>query len=248
LAHYPHSEEMVKLADEMGLLVWAEVPVYWTISWENPDTYNNAEKQLTDLIERDKNRSSVIIWSIGNETPLSEPRYKFMSSLAAKVRELDHTRLVAAALEVHRNGFDVVVDDPLGEKLDLVSFNQYGGWYWALPKDLPKYKFQIKYNKPVVITEVGGSALAGFHADEDTRWSEEFQEALYKYQIPFMNTMSGLRGMTPWILTDFKSPRRQHPYYQDFWNRKGLISENGKKKKAFFVLRDYYEKTKEKYK
>ncbi len=248
LAHYPHSEEMVKLADEMGLLVWAEVPVYWTISWENPDTYKNAEKQLTDLIERDKNRSSVIIWSIGNETPLSEPRFKFMSNLAAKVRELDNTRLVAAALEVHRNGFDVVVDDPLGEKLDLVSFNQYGGWYWALPRELPKYKFQIKYNKPVVITEVGGSALAGFHADEDTRWSEEFQESLYKYQIPFMNTMSGLRGMTPWILTDFKSPRRQHPYYQDFWNRKGLISENGKKKKAFFVLRDYYEKTKEKYK
>ncbi|WP_256011392.1 glycoside hydrolase family 2 protein [Desertivirga xinjiangensis] len=248
LAHYPHSEEMVRLADEMGLLVWAEVPVYWTISWENAATYQNAEKQLTDLIERDKNRSSVIIWSIGNETPLSEPRFKFMSSLAAKTRELDNTRLVSAALEVHRKGFDVIVDDPLGDKLDLVSFNQYGGWYWALPKDLSKYKFQIKYNKPVVITEVGGSALAGFHGDEDTRWTEEFQESLYKNQIPFMSTMSGLRGMTPWILTDFKSPRRQHPYFQDFWNRKGLISETGKKKKAFFVLKDFYEKTEQKYK
>lgn len=248
LAHYPHSEEMVKLADEMGLLVWAEVPVYWTISWEKPETYKNAEKQLTDLIERDKNRSSVIIWSIGNETPLSAPRFKFMSNLADKVRSLDNTRLVGAALEVHRKGFDVIVDDPLGEKLDLVSFNQYGGWYWELPKNLSKYKFQIKYNKPVIITEVGGDALGGFHADEDTRWSEEFQESLYKHQIPFMNTMSGLRGMTPWILTDFRSPRRQHPYYQDFWNRKGLISETGKKKKAFFVLKDYYDKVEQKYK
>ncbi|MFD1630007.1 glycoside hydrolase family 2 protein [Pseudopedobacter beijingensis] len=248
LAHYPHSEEMVKLADEMGLLVWAEVPVYWTISWENAETYKNAEKQLTDLIERDKNRSSVIIWSIGNETPLSEPRFKFMSNLADKARSLDNTRLVAAALEVHRKDFNVIVDDPLGEKLDLVSFNQYGGWYWDLPKNLSKYKFQIKYNKPVVITEVGGDALGGFHADEDTRWSEEFQESLYKHQIPFMNTMSGLRGMTPWILTDFRSPRRQHPYYQDFWNRKGLITETGKKKKAFFVLKDFYDKTAQKYK
>ncbi|MGV3546858.1 MAG: glycoside hydrolase family 2 protein [Pedobacter sp.] len=248
LAHYPHNEEMNRLADEMGLLVWAEVPVYWTISWENQDTYNNAEQQLTDLIERDKNRAAVIIWSIGNETPLSEPRFKFMSKLADKVRELDQTRLVGAALEVHRKGFDVIVDDPLGEKLDLVSFNQYGGWYWELPKELSKYKFQIKYNKPVVITEVGGDALAGYHADEDTRWSEEFQESLYKHQIPFMNTMSGLRGMTPWILTDFRSPRRQHPFFQDFWNRKGLISETGKKKKAFYVLKDFYDQIQAKYK
>ena len=248
LAHYPHNEEMNRLADEMGLLVWAEVPVYWTIFWENQDTYNNAEQQLTDLIERDKNRAAVIIWSIGNETPLSEPRFKFMSKLADKVRELDQTRLVGAALEVHRKGFDVIVDDPLGEKLDLVSFNQYGGWYWELPKELSKYKFQIKYNKPVVITEVGGDALAGYHADEDTRWSEEFQESLYKHQIPFMNTMSGLRGMTPWILTDFRSPRRQHPFFQDFWNRKGLISETGKKKKAFYVLKDFYDQTQAKYK
>ena len=248
LAHYPHNEEMNRLADEMGLLVWAEVPVYWTISWENQDTYNNAEQQLTDLIERDKNRAAVIIWSIGNETPLSEPRFKFMSKLADKVRELDQTRLVGAALEVHRKGFDVIVDDPLGEKLDLVSFNQYGGWYWELPKELSKYKFQIKYNKPVVITEVGGDALAGYHADEDTRWSEEFQESLYKHQIPFMNTMSGLRGMTPWILTDFRSPRRQHPFFQDFWNRKGLISETGKKKRAFYVLKDFYDQTQAKYK
>ena len=248
LAHYPHSEEMVRLADEMGLLVWAEVPVYWTISWENAATYQNAERQLTDLIERDKNRSSVIIWSIGNETPLSEPRFKFMSSLASKTRELDNTRLVSAALEVHRKEFNVIVDDPLGEILDLVSFNQYGGWYWALPKDLSKYKFQIKYNKPVVITEVGGGALAGYHGDEDTRWTEEFQESLYKNQLPFMSTMTGLRGMTPWILTDFRSPRRQHPYFQDFWNRKGLVSETGKKKKAFFVLKDFYDKTEQQYK
>lgn len=248
LAHYPHNEEMNRLADEMGLLVWAEVPVYWTISWENQDTYNNAQQQLTDLIERDKNRAAVIIWSIGNETPLSEPRFKFMSKLADKVRELDNTRLVGAALEVHRKGYDVIVDDPLGEKLDLVSFNQYGGWYWELPKELPKYKFKIKYNKPVIITEVGGDALAGYHGDEDTRWTEEFQESLYKYQIPFMNTMSGLRGMTPWILTDFRSPRRQHPFFQDFWNRKGLISETGKKKKAFWVLKEFYDQTEAKYK
>jgi len=249
LAHYPHNEEMVRLADEMGLLVWAEVPVYWTISWTNPATYANAKQQLTDLIVRDKNRASVVVWSIGNETPLSEPRQKFMENLADVARSLDDTRLVAAALEVHREGNTIILNDKLGEKIDLVSFNEYAGWYWGgTPSEITKYNFDIKYNKPVVITEFGGDALGGFHADENTRWSEEYQEALYKNQILLLSKIDALRGMTPWILADFRSPRRQHPVYQNFWNRKGLISETGKKKKAFFVLKDFYNQMQEKYK
>ena len=248
LAHYPHSEEMVRLADEMGLLVWAEVPVYWTISWLNADTYNNAEKQLSDLMIRDKNRSSVIVWSVGNETPLSDPRFNFMSKLVAKARSLDDTRLVAAALEVHREGNTVIINDPLGDKLDLVSFNEYAGWYWSNTKDMLNYKFDIRFNKPVVVTEFGADALGGFHADDETRWSEEYQELLYINQFKMLTLISGLRGMIPWILVDFRSPRRQHPYYQDFWNRKGLISETGKKKKAFFTLKSFYDQMQLKYK
>ncbi|EOR95237.1 Beta-galactosidase [Arcticibacter svalbardensis MN12-7] len=248
LAHYPHNEKMMRLADEMGLMVWAEVPVYWTISWENPETYKNAAKQLTDLIELDKNRASVIIWSVGNETPVSEPRNKFMGNLVDKAKSLDDTRLVAAALELHREGNIVHVDDVLGEKLDIVSFNEYAGWYWGgTPKEIPQYKFEIKYPKPVVISELGGAALAGFHGDQDTRWTEEYQEALYENQFKMLDQIDGLRGMTPWILVDFRSPRRPHPIYQNFWNRKGLISDTGVKKKAFFALKSYYEKVEKKY-
>ena len=249
LAHYPHNEEMIHLADEMGLLVWAEVPVYWTISWTNPGTYANAKQQLTDLIVRDKNRASVIVWSIGNETPLSDARLSFMSNLAETARALDDTRLVAAALEVHRDGNNIILNDPLGEKIDLVSFNEYAGWYWGgNPSEITKYNFDIRYKKPVVITEFGGDALGGFHADENTRWSEEYQEALYKNQITLLSKIGALRGMTPWILADFRSPRRQHPIYQNFWNRKGLISETGKKKKAFYVLKEFYDQIQVKYK
>lgn len=241
LAHYPHSEEMIRLADEMGLLVWAEVPVYWTISWDNPDTYANANKQLTDLVLRDQNRASVIIWSIGNETPVSAPRNVFMGKLADTVRSLDNTRLVGAALEVHRKGAEVTVADPLADKLDLASFNEYAGWYWASNSDMLDYHFTIPYNKPVVITEFGGDALGGYHADADTRWSEEYQDQLYKNQFNMLNAIPGLRGMTPWVLVDFRSPRRAHPYYQDFWNRKGLLTETGKKKLAFDTLKAFYE-------
>ncbi len=247
LAHYPHSEEMLRLADEMGILVWAEVPVYWTISWNNPDTFKNANAQLTDLMVRDKNRASVIVWSIGNETPVSAPRNVFMGKLAATAHALDDTRLVAAALEVHRVGNEVEVADPLADQLDLASFNEYAGWYWASNKEMLNYHFNIKYNKPVVITEFGADALAGYHADADTRWSEEYQDALYKNQFKMLAAIPGLRGMTPWILVDFRSPRRQHPYFQDFWNRKGLISDDGKKKQAFFTLKRYYDEMQKKY-
>jgi len=248
LAHYPHNEIMLRLADEMGLLVWAEVPVYWTIAWENPTTYQNAENQLSDLISMGKNRASIVVWSVGNETPLSEPRLKFMTSLIKKARSLDDTRLIAAALELHREGTTVHVDDPLGEYLDLTSFNEYAGWYWGgIPDEITKYHFEIKYNKPVVISEFGGDALAGYHGDANTRWSEEYQEALYVNQLKMLSAIQGLRGMTPWILADFRATRRQHPVYQNGFNRKGLISSTGQKKKAFYVLQAYYRQQAAKY-
>ncbi|WP_222840653.1 glycoside hydrolase family 2 protein [Hymenobacter puniceus] len=249
LAHYPHNETMLKLADEMGLLVWAEVPVYWTIAWENPATYQNAEQQLTDLISMGKNRASVVVWSVGNETPLGAPRLKFMSSLAQKARTLDDTRLISAALELHRTPDNVVhVDDPLGEFLDLTSFNEYAGWYWGgKPGEITKYTFDIKYNKPVMVSEFGGDALAGYHGDANTRWSEEYQEALYVNQLKMLSTIPGLRGMTPWILADFRATRRQHPVYQNGFNRKGLISSTGQKKKAYYVLQGYYRQMARKY-
>ncbi|MBO2012269.1 glycoside hydrolase family 2 protein [Hymenobacter negativus] len=249
LAHYPHNETMLKLADEMGLLVWAEVPVYWTIAWQNPATYQNAEIQLSDLISMGKNRASVVVWSVGNETPLSDPRLKFMTSLVKKARALDDTRLIAAALELHRTpDFVIHVDDQLGEFLDLTSFNEYVGWYWGgSPSEISKYKFDIKYNKPVVISEFGGDALAGYHGTAETRWSEEYQESLYVNQIKLLSTIQGLRGMTPWILADFRATRRQHPVYQNGFNRKGLISSTGVKKKAFYVLQEYYRQQAAKY-
>jgi beta-glucuronidase len=247
LAHYPHNEEMLRLADEMGLMVWAEVPVYWTISWTNPATQANAAAQLNDMIVRDKNRASVVIWSVGNETPVSAPRNEFMGKLVRTARALDDTRLVAAALEIHRSGADISVNDPLAEQIDLISFNEYAGWYWSSNADMLNYRFDIKYDKPVMITEFGADALGGYHADGDTRWSEEYQDTLYKNQFKMFEAIPGLRGITPWILADFRSPRRPHPQFQDFWNRKGLVTETGKKKMAFWTLKNYYDGIQKKY-
>jgi len=170
-----------------------------------------------------------------------------MEKLADHAHQLDSTRLVSAALLGNINNDTFHLDDPLGKKLDVVSFNEYIGWYVGLPGEMSKYNFKIDYDKPIIITETGGGARAGFHADKETRFSEEFQEAIYKNQVKFFAGIDGLRGTAPWILVDFRSPKRLNPVYQDYWNRKGLISETGQKKKAFFILKTFYDEMEKKY-
>lgn len=243
LAHYPHNEHMARVADEMGLMLWEEVPVYWTIQWQNPATLANAEQQLTELVTRDRNRASVIVWSVANETPVSEPRTAFLKSLVDTVRSLDGSRLVSAAMEVHADPADSnhrIVDDPFGAYTDLLSFNQYIGWYDGLPDKLADIRWTLGYQKPVVISEFGADALQGKHGDALTRFSEEYQEDLYRKTLAMLSKIPQWRGATPWILVDFRSPRRPLPVIQDGWNRKGLIGANGVKKKAYFVLQDFY--------
>jgi beta-glucuronidase len=248
LAHYPHNEEEARLADSMGILLWEEVPVYWTIDWTNDSTLKNAQHQITDLIERDKNRASVIIWSIGNETPNIPEREKFMEAMADTAHALDNTRLISAALLTHTTGNTINVDDPLGNKLDVVSFNEYYGWYTGgMPWEINKFNFKIDYKKPVIISEMGAGALAGFHGDSATRFSEEYQQCVYEHQMQLISKIDNLKGMTPWILADFRSPKRMSPDYQNGWNRKGLISETGQKKKAFYVLKNFYDEKEKEY-
>jgi beta-glucuronidase len=241
LAHYPHNENMVRLADQMGIMVWAEIPVYWTILWDNQETLKNAQNQLEELITRDRNRAAVILWSVANETPVSEPRNAFLKSLIDSARTLDPTRLITAANERHyADPSTQVVDDPLGQYLDVLGCNEYVGWYDGLPEKADGLAWKVTLNKPLVISEFGADALFGKHGDKGQRWTEEYQKDVYEHQIAMLKKIPALRGMSPWILTDFRSPRRPLPGIQDFFNRKGLISSRGERKQAFFVLQKFY--------
>ena len=243
LAHYPHNEYAVREAERMGMLVWSEIPVYWTIAWTNADTYRNAERQLTDMIRRDHNRCNVILWSIANETPHSDARDQFLSRLSQKARSLDATRLISMAMEVtaanhHKNR----LQDNMNQYVDVISFNQYIGWYRDV-NDAPKMEWEIPYDKPVIISEFGGGAKYGLHGAKNQRWTEEFQENLYRENCAMLDKIDGLAGTTPWILKDFRSPRRVLNGIQDYYNRKGLFSDDddGHKKKAFYVLKEWYQ-------
>ena len=97
-AHYPYSRHAARVADEMGLLLWAEVPIYWNIAWQNPDTLAVARDQLERLVTRDWSRASVVIWSVANETPYSPARMRFLEQLIDGLRSADDSRLISAAL------------------------------------------------------------------------------------------------------------------------------------------------------
>lgn len=247
LAHYPHNQHMLRLADEMGLMVWSEVPVYWTIQWENESVKSNAINQLSEMITRDKNRAAVIIWSMANETPLNGNRLSFLKAMIAHTKGMDPTRLVSAALltkKVSEDPNTIIIDDPLGKYLDVIGINQYIGWYSGLPDRCDITQYILHYEKPVIISEFGAGALQGLYGDKLQLWTEDYQAYVYEKNIALFKRQEFITGMSPWILMDFRSPRRTLPGIQDGWNRKGLISEQGKKKKAFFVLQRYYDSKK----
>ncbi len=241
LAHYPHQEATLREADRLGVLAWSEIPVYWAIQWQDPATLASALQQLTESVVRDRNRASIILWSVANETPVSDSRNAFLGRLVDRVRELDPTRLVTAALERGQpQGETQVIDDPLGSRLDVIGCNEYVGWYDGLPEKADRVSWRSPYEKPLVMSEWGGGAVAGLHGTARQRWTEEFQEEIYRRQVAMLSRIPFLAGTTPWVLTDFRSPARLRPGIQDGWNRKGLVSDRGLRKKAFFVLQEWY--------
>ena len=248
LAHYPHSEVMTREADRIGLLVWSEIPIYWRVAFDNPQVLEKARHMLAEEIDRDRNRASIIIWSIANETPVSEARNHFLFTLADDVHRLDPTRLLSAALLNERGTVDghaeMILNDPLAAKVDVVAINTYNGWYTDDKlADVPKITWRVPADKPLLFSELGADAKAGFHDPQTMRKeSEEYQAAYFRATLAMADKIPTLTGMSPWVLKDFRSPRRQHPVFEQGWNRKGLISETGTRKQAFAVLADYYAK------
>ena len=277
LAHYPHNEYMVRAAERSGLIIWSEIPVYHDIAFDNPETLASAKQQLNEMIERDRNRAAIALWSIGNETMPSDTRNHFMRELAAEVRGADPTRLVTAALlatEGMRGAaayvgarlggnspepVRTVISDPLGEFVDVIGYNQYLGWYAptflsrglgapeaqvreAVLASVDEFGLETAFQKPVIVSETGGAAKHGVHGGRLDAWTEELQAAIYETEVGALIDRKGspVRGLSPWILKDFRSPMRLNSRMQSYWNRKGIVSPEGERKQAFFVLQRRY--------
>lgn len=249
LAHYPQNEYTVRMAEKMGFLLWEEIPIWQGIDFENTATRLKAGTMIKEMVMRDKNRCALSFWGVANETQPSAPRNEFLRHLIKSVKEIDSTRLITAAFDLVR--FDrtkqlFVMDDPFIKELDVVAINKYMGWYHPWPVTPDKAVWDVAKGQPLIVSEFGAEALYGKIGDADvaSSWSEDYQAKLYKDNIVMFKQIPNLRGVSPWVLFDFRSPFRFHPTYQDGWNRKGLVSDQGYRKKAWYIMRDYFQNIK----
>lgn len=245
LAHYPHNEHLVRLADRMGLLLWQEIPVYQGIDFAATGMQAKLDAMLAEMIGRDRNRAAIMLWGIANETSPGPQRDVALAALAQESRRLDPTRLVGAALySPGFHGDTLTVSDPLVASLDVIGVNEYFGWYTPWPVE-PEQAVWKSFGKPMLISEFGAEARYGNHGADDAAsgWNEEFQAEFYRKQLRMLERIPFLRGVVPWVLMDFRSPVRLHPF-QAGYNRKGLLSERGERKLAWQVIRDFYMETK----
>lgn len=298
-AHYPYTRHLAKLCDELGILLWEEIPVYWNINWTNPKTQASAKSMLSQLIKRDWNRASIVIWSLGNETPYSLERMNFMIRQKETAISLDSTRLISAALlsgnaEQFRSlvyflameglkhdfvapeekaifkgitsqmqslygdqeNFSININDPLAEHLDIIAYNEYFGWYYTsflvdqigvrestlrklMFEIMPSIKIRSEFKKPIHISEFGAGAKLNY-SNKGKIWSEEYQNKVYEHQLVMIKNNPQVQGISPWILKDFRSMMRPLANVQDYYNRKGLVDERGRKKQAFNTLAEFY--------
>ncbi len=240
LCHYPHDERMERMADKTGIMIWSEIPLWQHISFDKPEVYAKATFMLNEMIRRDRNKASVILWSVSNETPNNPTRTQFLTNLANEARRLDPTRPITSALiGPGVNGSEIVQDDPLANALDVVGQNEYVGWYVGRPEDADTIHWTLP-QKPIIFSEFGAESKAGNHGGPNDRWTEEQQMNVYEHQFIMIGKIPQVRGLAPWVLADFRSPGRNIPKLQDGYNRKGLISEDGKKKQAFFLFQKTY--------
>lgn len=245
LAHYPQNEYIVRMAENMGILLWQEIPVWQAIDFEDVKTKEKAAGMLSDMIWRDRNRCAVGFWGVANETKPSQARNAFLEYLLETGKSLDSSRLYTAAFDLvyyEPSTGHFEMHDDFADNLDVVAVNKYMGWYHPWPVSPSEAVWDVVPDKPLIISEFGGEALYGRSGNEDAAhsWSEDYQARLYMDNIEMFRHIPNLAGVSPWILFDFRSPFRFHPTNQEDWNRKGLVSDKGWRKKAWYIMHDYY--------
>ncbi len=238
-SHYPYSDQILDLADRMGFLVIAETPAVG-LFFDQKGLKRRLElcRQYTrELIERDKNHPSVILWSLANEPHSHRPAAKgFFKNLADLARKLDKTRPITLVSHVG-------LKEEAFQFLDLVCINRYFGWYSEegdldqacerLPKDLSS--LHRKFKKPIIVSEFGADAMPGHHAEPPEMFSEEYQAEMIEAYIKVLAKLPYVVGAHIWNLCDFKTAQAFHRPGAMNW--KGIFTRDRRPKLAAHRLR-----------
>lgn len=241
-AHYPYAEQQLQLADELGVLVIDETPnVGLYFREEGAEKRAQLARQFVrELIQRDKNHPSVIMWSLANEPHSHRPGHvELFRELNDIAKSLDTTRPCTIASYIGE-------DETAFEFLDVVCLNRYRGWYSEvgdiqrgvalLAEDLDK--LHQRFGKPIIMTEFGADALAGMHAQPAEMFSEEYQADFLEAHIRMMNDKPYVVGQHIWNMCDFKSPQAVRRV--GALNLKGVFTRDRRPKLAAHRVRDLW--------
>lgn len=242
--HYPYSEAMLDMADRLGILVIDETPAVGLFFQEDGLERRTAlcKQYIRDLIARDKNHPSVIMWSLANEPINRRPAaYPVFQELFALARSLDSTRPITFAGE-----HGVSLQDQTLELCDVLCLNRYNGWYFdtqrldvgveRLSGDLDS--LHQRYRKPILITEFGADSLPGWHAHPPEMFSEEYQAEMITRYIEVLESKPYVIGQHVWNLCDFKTG--QSIRRPNAMNYKGVFTRDRRPKLAAHRLRSLW--------
>lgn len=223
LVHYPHDVMALEIADEMGLLVWEEIPLYWQAKKEQKQTRQSAFQQLMELILRDRHHPCIFVWGLGNEVPtMDEDSIEYFRQARELARALDPSRPVSFI-----DGSSLpVADNPSLAYADFVSHNLYFGWYIPQVEDLNTAVDTLaeRYPQaPLLITEFGAGAVRGHHGGKQIPWTEEFQARILKANIECFKSHARVGGCFIWCWADFEDPTRLENIFERGFNNKGIV-------------------------
>ncbi|MED4227535.1 beta-glucuronidase [Neobacillus cucumis] len=254
-AHYPYSEEIMRLADREGFVIIDEVPAVGLhlnmmvvltggakrSTWKELKTFEHHQQVIKELIERDKNHPSVVMWNVANE-PASEEEgaYEYFKPLVELAKELDpQKRPVTIVTQIESSP----EKDQIAELLDILTFNRYYGWY-VDGGDLisAKEKLRAEFNgwlkrcpnKPFMMTEYGADTVAGLHDVEPVMFTEEYQVEFYKANHEVFDQFNQFVGEQVWNFADFATSQG---IIRVQGNKKGIFTRDRKPKYIAHELR-----------
>lgn len=233
-AHYPQSEGLLELCDELGIAVWCE-----STGWQ-PDRQQltdeswlcSAERNIEEMVEGAVNHPSVLVWGCCNEGASTDPQSRpGFDRLLGRLRALDSSRPVTFAIQHPFETEEVAAD-----LADIVAVNTYPGWYWGRIEDIPAELDRIAAaadlaglgDRPLIVAEIGDEAVPGWRERFRARWSEEYQAQLVEMALSSATESSReIAGVALWIFADFRVADRDPSIMRRprAHNNKGLFDE-----------------------
>jgi beta-glucuronidase len=255
-SHYPYAEELLEFADRHGIVVIDETAAVglngafaaffgtgavktYSPEFVSADTAASHRQAITELVARDKNHPSVVLWSIANEPNSSEDGAReYFGPLVELTRELDPTRPVGFVNVM----FDDYSKDVITDLFDVIMLNRYYGWYLhtgdlasaekALEAELRGW--EDKYGKPMIMTEYGADTMSGQHSLYEQPWSEEYQSAFLDTYHRVFDRVEAMVGEHVWNFADFQT---SSGIMRVDGNKKGVFTRDRRPKPAAFTLR-----------